>query len=232
MAPTTELPSSQCFHPRLEVVESLHLPTILSNPEMSGEDEVRPSGDNLSDSILADPAVVPSGSGDGMRFPSHAAEDEISADGPIRPSSSTVRHEILPVNRLAIIRDRFEERGIPENVSELLLDEERRSTSKAYESSWRSWHRWCQQREINPLFGSLENVLSYLTYLFENGKAYRTIGVHRSCLSSILPKIDGEDVGNHPLVRKLLKAIYNRIPPHPKYKSFWDVNAVLLQVKS
>lgn len=46
-------------------------------------------------------------------------------------------------------------------------------------------------------------------------------------LSSTLGKIDGVDVGQHPLVLKLMKGAYNRKPPAPKYSRFWDVGMVV-----
>lgn len=36
--------------------------------------------------------------------------------------------------------------------------------------------------------------------------------------------MDGHPVGEHPLVRKLLRDIRLSVPPEPKYTSLWDVN--------
>jgi hypothetical protein len=46
-------------------------------------------------------------------------------------------------------------------------------------------------------------------------------------LSSTLDKIDGVDIGKHPLVLKLMKGAYNRKPPAPKYSGFWDIGTVV-----
>jgi hypothetical protein len=64
---------------------------------------------------------------------------------------------------------------------------------------------------------SLSSVLSYLTHLFEMGKSYSKINLHRSMLSMKLGPIDHFQVGSHPLVVKLLRAAYNLNPPKPKY---------------
>lgn len=45
--------------------------------------------------------------------------------------------------------------------------------------------------------------------------------------SSTLPKIDNFCIGKHELVVKLMRAIYNKNPPKPKYSFFWDVEEVL-----
>ena len=39
-------------------------------------------------------------------------------------------------------------------------------------------------------------------------------------------------VGKHPLVSRLLKGIYNRKPPQPRYSTTWDVAAVLDHIRS
>lgn len=46
------------------------------------------------------------------------------------------------------------------------------------------------------------------------------------------PKIDGFDVGKHPLVSRLMKDVFNRRPPLPKYSMTWSVCTVLKYLKS
>ena len=46
-------------------------------------------------------------------------------------------------------------------------------------------------------------------------------------LSVTVHKIEGFDVGKHPLVVRLMKGISNLIPPSAKYSEFWDVNIVI-----
>ena len=46
-------------------------------------------------------------------------------------------------------------------------------------------------------------------------------------LSATLDKIEGFDVGKHPLVIKLMLGIFNSNPSKPRYSSFWDINSVL-----
>ena len=39
--------------------------------------------------------------------------------------------------------------------------------------------------------------------------------------------MDGQSVGQHPLVTRMLKGVYNEIPPLARYSTFWDVGVVL-----
>lgn len=52
------------------------------------------------------------------------------------------------------------------------------------------------------------------------------VNVHRSMLSSTLGKLNGFDSGKHPLVVELMRGVYNRKPPTPKYSHFWEVDSV------
>jgi hypothetical protein len=64
--------------------------------------------------------------------------------------------------------------------------------------------------------------------LYDQGLQYRTINTVRSTLSSTLPKYDGYLVGQHPLITRLMKGIFNSRPVVPKLFPAWSVKTVLL----
>jgi hypothetical protein len=69
--------------------------------------------------------------------------------------------------------------------------------------------------------------LQYLTDLFNSGLSYSTVNIHRSMLSSTLETIEGNKIGEHPLVVQLLKGCFNLKPPQPRYNHFWDPEVIL-----
>ena len=73
----------------------------------------------------------------------------------------------------------------------------------------------------------LNSVLEFLASLHTEGKAYSTINVHRSMLSSTLPHVDNRPIGQHPLVKSLMSGCYNINPPKPRYESIWDPELVV-----
>jgi hypothetical protein len=109
----------------------------------------------------------------------------------------------------------------------ILLAGNRPATHAAYGSAWRNWVDWCLRRSENPLSPPLSSVLEFLASLHTEGKAYSTINVHRSMLSSTLPHIDNHPIGQHPLVKSLMNGCYNINPPKPKYNSIWDPELVV-----
>ena len=53
--------------------------------------------------------------------------------------------------------------------------------------------------------------------------------VTSACMASpvMVPNnVDGTPVGQHPVITRLMKGIYNSRPPQPRYSSSWDVAKV------
>lgn len=75
-------------------------------------------------------------------------------------------------------------------------------------------------------------MLEFLLTLFKTGLksntglGYSAINTARSAISALV-YIDGKPAGQHPLVCRFLKAVFNERPSLPRYNSVWDVNKVL-----
>ncbi|KAJ1105692.1 hypothetical protein NDU88_003097, partial [Pleurodeles waltl] len=57
--------------------------------------------------------------------------------------------------------------------------------------------------------------------------SYRTINLYRSAISMNHSNIDGNPIGSHPLICRLLKGVKLSKPPSAKYSYIWDVSLVL-----
>jgi hypothetical protein len=161
---------------------------------------------------VADSAVVSGSPGAGLRRSPYTEADVVSPSLSARDSPPTSVDEIAPASRLEIIRKYFHLQGF---------------LKSPYGSAWRNWVDWCLRRSENPLSPPLSSVLEFLASLNTEGKAYSTINVHRSMLSSTLPHIDNRPSGQHPLVESLMSGCYNINPPKPKYNSNWDPDLVV-----
>ena len=91
---------------------------------------------------------------------------------------------------------------------------------------------WCSVRQIDPISGSIQPFLEFLTSLFKEGLHYRTINTIRSAVSMTHDHIEGIPMGQHPLVSRLLKGVYNSRPPQPRYSVTWDVDVVIRYFQS
>ena len=69
--------------------------------------------------------------------------------------------------------------------------------------------------------------MDFFTHLYEQGLTYSVINTARSALSSYITLEDGTSLGQHPLVSRLLRGIFQSKPPSPRYSETWDVSVVL-----
>ena len=76
------------------------------------------------------------------------------------------------------------------------------------------------------------SVLDFVTLLYQQGLTYSAINTARSALSSHITLENGTCVGQHPLVSRLMKGIFQEKPPRPKYTEIWDVSIVLSHLRS
>ncbi len=171
---------------------------------------------------LASTSMVPFTSGTLHRLPSSASTgplpfDEGSGSTPTRPS---------PLSWVACFHRSFETAQISPEVREILLSAWRPNTTKSYASAWNKWNSWCVEHHCDPISPPLPAVLNFLCCQFLAGHAYRSLNVYRSALSAILPQVDAQKVGSHPLVSQFLRGVFQLRPPLPGYTETWDVAKV------
>jgi len=111
------------------------------------------------------------------------------------------------------LRNRLTQSGISSEAADLITNCRREFSSKNYESAWKKW-----VRKINPIRCDLKYILlNYLAVLFEQGYQYRSIGNHRSAISAFHEPINGQNIGDIEQVSALIKGVFNKRPPQPKY---------------
>ena len=81
-------------------------------------------------------------------------------------------------------------------------------TQKQYDTYFRQWNSYAEERQINVFSPTVAQVLEFLTSLYKKGLGYSAINTARSSLSSIIT-IDGKPVGEHHTVVRFLKGIFN-----------------------
>jgi Phage integrase family len=207
----------------LEWLSWIRLSAFRSHIPMSGEDQAGNSGVGFDHPSVARSTMVPDSHSDGVRRPPSPSTSRGPPSLERRKSPPTGR--IAPSLRMEALREQLSLQGLPEKVVELIVDSNRPATRTAYQSAWVRWRNWCSVRGKDPMSPDVVNLLCYLTSLQEEGLAYSTINIHRSMLSMTLP---GEtNLGSNVLVKRLMKGVFNRNPPQPKYACTWDVDIVL-----
>ena len=84
---------------------------------------------------------------------------------------------------------------------------------------------------FNP---TIEEVINFLSELYDKGIGYSGIGTARSALSVFISVCSKQsmDIGNNFFVKKFMKGVFNKRPALPKYSSSWDPEIVLNYLKS
>ena len=135
-------------------------------------------------------------------------------------------------NCMQVIGESLTKQGISAEATKIILKSWRKGTSKQYQSYYKKWLDFCDREQISTVHPSLAQVIEFLLTLFNNGLSYSNLNTARSALSSILPSIDGIPVGQHPLIIRFLKGVFESRPAMPRYTAVWNVNQVLDYLKT
>ena len=118
-------------------------------------------------------------------------------------------------------------------MQDIICDSWRNSTKKQYNSYLCKWITYCEQNNCDICYPSVADILEFLAHLFDSGLGYSAINTARSALSSVLIlKGEKHSIGEHPLVTRLLRAIYQNKPTMPRYTGTWSAKTVLDYLKT
>jgi len=220
----------RCFPSDLVSNKELCQPSKVSDSSMLIPSETTDGQADFDHSTLDYPALVSNHSGTAGGLPSLAT----SSVGPsITPNSPGVHQETgsSQTSYVAHLRKSFASQGISPQASGLLLSSWSAKTKSNYNFLFAKWADWCHQWNRNPTAGPIEDIINFLAELFNKGYQYCSLKSYHSAISSVHAKVDGESVGQHPLVMRILKGAFNERPPLPRYSNFWDVGVVLRYLK-
>ena len=138
----------------------------------------------------------------------------------------------MPLGRLPFYAKQLLKQGFDTQTVLLIMDSWRPSTKKLYTTYLNKWATYCVERNISLYNPTLPQACRFLRMLSDSGSSYSAVNSARCALSAILNKIDGQTFGENTIVCRLLKGVYERNPPKPRYAEFWDVNKVFRLFKS
>lgn len=98
------------------------------------------------------------------------------------------------------------------------------STYNQYQSCFRRWMAFCQDRMIDPWTPVPILVVTFLQWVLDTSSvSYSTLNTYRSALSLL----SSSSLGSDPIVTRFLKGVFHLRPPKPKYDTTWDPQLVL-----
>ena len=109
----------------------------------------------------------------------------------------------------------------------------RKGTKSEYQTYINKWGRFCRTANCDFFDPQITNIVDFLTNLFHSGLSYSAINSARSALSALCQTNNNTiPFGQHPLVKRFMKGIFELRPSFPRYKSIWDVNIVFNHLRN
>ena len=127
---------------------------------------------------------------------------------------------------LPCVRKSLEETGISEQATTIMLKAWRQGTEKQYDTYLKEWVLYCNSTGCDLLSAPLYVGINYLADL-AGRVGYSAVNTARSALSSVITLRDGSSFGKHPMVKRLLKGVFEDKPSLPRYGKTWDLNVLL-----
>ncbi|XP_046570164.1 uncharacterized protein LOC124278507 [Haliotis rubra] len=160
---------------------------------------------------------------------------QVQAPPDTRPSTTestpTTSTRQVETGGLPLVREVLQGQGIQGSAADIILHSWKGTTKKQYRTYLRRWMQFCCERGINSISPSLNDGLSFLELLYQKGLSYSAINSARSALSSVV-KVDNVQFGQHHLVIRFMKGIFNLRPSFPRYNVTWNVSVVLQYLKA
>jgi hypothetical protein len=101
------------------------------------------------------------------------------------------------------------------------------SSEDRYERAWQSFKSFLRASSVPLHQASLRTVADYLSHLFDEGMSWSTIAIHKSTISMTMAPVDGVNMGDHPLVKRLMRGVFKERPWRRANPALWDPFKVL-----
>ena len=193
---------------------------------MSGKNATRQSRSHLSDSVLEHPNMVSTSFENACPHSTTLPTTSKHVDFTIKPGNSSTSQQII-TNSSACVWQAFSHTGIPDATKNILLASWRPNTKYKYELVLRKWIAFCNQKSLDLYTQTINNILIFLTEIFEKGNKYSSICNARSALANIVHIPGYNTLSQHALIKRFVTGVFNLRPPLPRYTHTWDTDLVI-----
>ena len=166
-------------------------------------------------------------------------DDSASCDSPLQENSVTnSKHaqntptlERTTPDGLLLIRQDLAYKGIRREIGSIVMNSWRNTTRNKYASILQQLEKFCIERKINPLRGSLTDGLQFMSLKKDQGSKYGVLNNIRCALSTVF--VMGEiPFEQYQIACRFVKGTYQNKPPTSKYDFIWDPDVLLTVLKN
>ena len=168
--------------------------------------------------VVCTPASAAGGSS-----PISQARSQTANQGESIGNTSTV-HETGALNS-SCFWSRLQNAGLSSSATDLINNAWRETTREQYDSVLRGWGLFCSQRKFDPF--TPVDVVNFLTSLYDRGLGYESVTKARSALGNFITLPGCSRLADHPWISKLVRGVFNKRPPTPRYTYIWDTRLLI-----
>ena len=170
--------------------------------------------------------------------PTSAPVEHTSQDSPPRRSPVPVcaqpqtpsippRSQTTGSSRVELFRDVLKRHHFPDTVVDMAADPLRDSSSNVYNSHWKAFALWANNKGICPNDLSFITLAEYLVYLFSPNKKVNTILVHKASISSVLKLLNPPTAIQESTLHNVIRRMNILRPREQEVLPRWHLSVVL-----
>ena len=146
-----------------------------------------------------------------------------------QPTAASVppRSQTIGSSRVALIRDVLKRHQFPDPVVDMAADPLRDSSSHVYNSHWKAFALWANEKGLHPNDLSFITLAEYLVYLFSQNKKVNTILVHKASISSVLKLLSPPTALQESTLQNVIRQMTILRPREQEVLPWWRLSVVL-----
>ena len=146
-----------------------------------------------------------------------------------QPPAASVppRSQTIGSSRVALIRDVLKRHQFPDPVMDMAADPLRDSSSHVYNSHWKAFALWANEKGLHPNDLSFITLAEYLVYLFSQNKKVNTILVHKASISSVLKLLNPPTAIQESTLHNVIRRMTILRPQEQEVLPRWHLSVVL-----
>ena len=137
------------------------------------------------------------------------------------------RSQAIGSSRMEIIRDVLKSHHFPDTVVDMAANPLRDSSSNVYNSHWKAFALWANNKDILPSDLSYITLAEYLVYLFSQNKKVNTILVHKASISSVLKLLNPPTAIQEGTLHNVIRRMTILRPREQEVLPRWHLSVVL-----
>ena len=137
------------------------------------------------------------------------------------------RSHTVGSGRVALIRDILKSHRIPDTVVDMAADPLRDSSSHVYNSHWKAFAIWANEKGLHPEDLSFFTLAEYLVHLFSLNKKVNTILVHKASISSVLKLLNPSTTLQETTLQNVIRRMTLLRPREQEVLPRWHLSVVL-----